>query len=50
MTLTSQDMKEFLHRGFSRRNFGQIATVIAGLDLPDEGGRVDSTIRDDGCS
>ena len=30
MTLTSQDMKEFLQRGFTRRNFGQIATMIAG--------------------
>ena len=30
MTLTSQDMKEFLQRGFTRRNFGQIATMMAG--------------------
>jgi histidinol-phosphate aminotransferase len=30
VTLTSQDMKEFLQRGFTRRNFGQIATMIAG--------------------
>ncbi|HEY3840270.1 MAG TPA: pyridoxal phosphate-dependent aminotransferase [Bryobacteraceae bacterium] len=30
MTLSSQDMKELLQRGFSRRNFGQIATMIAG--------------------
>lgn len=30
MTLSSQDMKEFLQRGFSRRSFGQIATMIAG--------------------
>lgn len=30
MTLTSQDMKDLLQRGFTRRNFGQIATMIAG--------------------
>ena len=30
MTLSSQDMKEFLQRGFTRRSFGQIATMIAG--------------------
>ena len=30
MTLTSQDMKEFLQRGFTRRNFGRIATMVAG--------------------
>ena len=28
--LTSQDMKEFVQRGFTRRNFGQIATMVAG--------------------
>ena len=30
MTLSSQDMKEFLQRGFTRRNFGRIATMVAG--------------------
>jgi histidinol-phosphate aminotransferase len=30
VTLSSKDMKEFLQRGFTRRNFGQIATMIAG--------------------
>ena len=30
MTLSPQDMKDFLHRGFTRRNFGRIATMVAG--------------------
>ncbi len=30
MTINSQDMKEFLQRGFTRRNLGQIATMMAG--------------------
>jgi histidinol-phosphate/aromatic aminotransferase/cobyric acid decarboxylase-like protein len=35
VTLTSQEQKEFLKRGFSRRTFGRIATVMAaGSTLP----------------
>ncbi len=30
MILTSQEMKDFLQRGFTRRNFGQLATMVAG--------------------
>lgn len=30
MLLTSQEMKDFLQRGFTRRNMGQIATMLAG--------------------
>ncbi len=35
MTLTTPEQKEFLKRGFSRRSFGQLATVLAaGSTLP----------------
>ena len=35
MTLTAQEQKEFLKRGFSRRSFGRLATVLAaGSTLP----------------
>jgi histidinol-phosphate aminotransferase len=35
VTLTAQDQKDFLKRGFSRRSFGRIATVLAaGSTLP----------------
>src|SRR5271154_1131099 len=34
-TLTAQEQKEFLKRGFSRRSFGRLATVLAaGSTLP----------------
>jgi len=35
LTLTAQDQKEFLQRGFSRRNLGKIAAMItAGASMP----------------
>jgi histidinol-phosphate aminotransferase len=35
VTLTAQDQKEFLKRGFTRRNLGKIAAMItAGTTLP----------------
>ena len=30
MTLTSDQIKDVLQRGFTRRNFGRLATMVAG--------------------